>query len=129
MLARRRRALRELGATARTGGDGALQLAFDERLPFTLTDGQREIGEQIAHDLAQPHPMNRLLQGEVGSGKTLVALRAMLRVVDSGGQAALLAPTEVLAQQHYRSIVDHARRPRRGRHASSGRARAPGSTC
>ncbi|RHW27888.1 ATP-dependent DNA helicase RecG [Nocardioides immobilis] len=105
VLARRRRALRELGATARTGGDGALQVAFDERLPFTLTDGQREIGEQIARDLAQPHPMNRLLQGEVGSGKTLVALRAMLRVVDSGGQAALLAPTEVLAQQHYRSIV------------------------
>ena len=81
VLARRRRAVRELGATARTGGDGALQVAFDERLPFTLTDGQREIGEQIAHDLAQPHPMNRLLQGEVGSGKTLVALRAMLRVV------------------------------------------------
>ena len=105
VLARRRRAVRELGATARTGGDGALQVAFDERLPFTLTDGQREIGEQIAHDLAQPHPMNRLLQGEVGSGKTLVALRAMLRVVDSGGQTALLAPTEVLAQQHYRSIV------------------------
>ncbi len=105
VLARRRRALRELGATERTGGDGALQVAFDERLPFTLTDGQREIGEQIAHDLAQPHPMNRLLQGEVGSGKTLVALRAMLRVVDSGGQTALLAPTEVLAQQHYRSIV------------------------
>jgi ATP-dependent DNA helicase RecG len=105
VLARRRRTLRELGATARTGGDGALQVAFDERLPFELTAGQREIGEQIAHDLAQPHPMNRLLQGEVGSGKTLVALRAMLRVVDSGGQAALLAPTEVLAQQHYRSIV------------------------
>ncbi|MEZ0578815.1 ATP-dependent DNA helicase RecG [Nocardioides sp. MH1] len=105
VLARRRRAHRELGATARTGGDGALQLAFDERLPFTLTDGQRAVGEQIAHDLAQSHPMNRLLQGEVGSGKTLVALRAMLRVVDSGGQAALLAPTEVLAQQHHRSIV------------------------
>jgi ATP-dependent DNA helicase RecG len=79
--------------------------AFDERLPFRLTAGQVEIGRQIEADLAQPHPMNRLLQGEVGSGKTLVALRAMLRVVDSGGQAALLAPTEVLAQQHYRSIV------------------------
>ncbi len=105
VLARRRRTLRELGATARTGGDGALQLAFDERLPFTLTDGQQAVGDQIADDLAQPHPMNRLLQGEVGSGKTVVALRAMLRVVDSGGQAALLAPTEVLAQQHYRSIV------------------------
>ncbi|HWI43809.1 MAG TPA: ATP-dependent DNA helicase RecG [Nocardioides sp.] len=105
VLARRRRAVRALGATARTGGSGELLKAFDERLPFELTRGQVEIGAQVEHDLAQPHPMNRLLQGEVGSGKTLVALRAMLRVVDSGGQAALLAPTEVLAQQHYRSIV------------------------
>ena len=105
VLARRRRALRALGAQARTGGDGALLTAFDARLPFELTAGQREIGSQLEHDLAQPHPMNRLLQGEVGSGKTLVALRAMLRVVDSGGQAALLAPTEVLAQQHHRSIT------------------------
>jgi ATP-dependent DNA helicase RecG len=105
VLARRRRAVRELGAQARTGDQGALLAAFDDRLPFALTEGQREIGAQIEHDLAQPHPMNRLLQGEVGSGKTLVALRAMLRVVDSGGQAALLAPTEVLAQQHHRSIV------------------------
>ena len=105
VLARRRRALRELGARARTGEDGGLLAAFDARLPFELTAGQREVGEQIDHDLAQPHPMNRLLQGEVGSGKTLVALRAMLRVVDSGGQAALLAPTEVLAQQHHRSIT------------------------
>ena len=104
VLARRRRALRELGATAAPAGTAPAE-AFDERLPFTLTKGQREIGEQIDEDLAQPHPMNRLLQGEVGSGKTLVALRAMLRVVDSGGQAALLAPTEVLAQQHYRSII------------------------
>ncbi len=59
----------------------------------------------IAHDLACAYPMNRLLQGEVGSGKTVVAVRAMLQVVDAGGQAALLAPTEVLAQQHYRSIT------------------------
>ena len=103
--ARRRREVRALGAQARDGGDGALLAAFDARLPFELTDGQREIGDQIAHDLAQPHPMNRLLQGEVGSGKTVVALRAMLRTVDSGGQAALLAPTEVLAQQHLRSIT------------------------
>jgi len=94
-----------MGARARDGGAGALLGAFDARLPFELTAGQREIGAQIEHDLAQPHPMNRLLQGEVGSGKTLVALRAMLRVVDSGGQAALLAPTEVLAQQHHRSIT------------------------
>ncbi|WP_309647899.1 ATP-dependent DNA helicase RecG [Nocardioides sp.] len=105
VLGKRRRAVRALGAHARTGGDGALLAAFDERLPFTLTDGQRQVGAQVEADLAQPHPMNRLLQGEVGSGKTLVALRAMLTVVDSGGQAALLAPTEVLAQQHYRSIT------------------------
>ncbi|GAA4129378.1 ATP-dependent DNA helicase RecG [Nocardioides fonticola] len=105
VLARRRRELAARGAQSRDGGDGALLAAFDARLPFELTDGQREVGEEIAADLARPHPMNRLLQGEVGSGKTLVALRAMLRVVDSGGQAALLAPTEVLAQQHHRSIT------------------------
>ena len=106
VLGRRRRAVRALGAHARSGGDGALLAAFDERLPFELTAGQREVGARIEHDLAQPHPMNRLLQGEVGSGKTVVALRAMLRTVDSGGQAALLAPTEVLAQQHHRSITE-----------------------
>ena len=78
---------------------------------------------------ARPHPMNRLLQGEVGSGKTLVALRAMLRVVDSGGQAALLAPTEVLAQQHHRSITAHARRPRRAAACSAAPPRAPRSRC
>ena len=108
VLGRRRRALAAQGAQARTGGvagDGqSLLERFDATLPFELTAGQRAVGAEIEHDLAQPHPMNRLLQGEVGSGKTLVALRAMLRVVDSGGQAALLAPTEVLAQQHYRSI-------------------------
>lgn len=80
--------------------------AFDANLPFTLTDGQREVGEVISADLASNHPMHRLLQGDVGAGKTLVALRAMLQVVDAGGQAALLAPTEVLAQQHHRSITD-----------------------
>ncbi len=105
VLGRRRRAVRAMGARPRDGGDGGLLAAFDAQLPFELTRGQLEIGAQIEHDLAQPHPMNRLLQGEVGSGKTLVALRAMLRVVDSGGQAALLAPTEVLAQQHHRSIT------------------------
>ena len=104
VLARRRQFARTIGAAPRTGG-GDLLARFDERLPFTLTEGQRVVGEQIERDLAQPHPMNRLLQGEVGSGKTLVALRAMLRVVDSGGQTALLAPTEVLAQQHFRSIT------------------------
>ena len=104
VLARRRAAIRLLGAQARSGGGGLLA-AFDARLPFELTDGQREVGRQLEEDLAQPHPMNRLLQGEVGSGKTVVAVRAMLRVIDSGGQAALLAPTEVLAQQHHRSIT------------------------
>ena len=104
VLARRRAEQRALGARARTGGGGLLA-AFDERLPFELTRGQREVGVEIEADLARDHPMHRLLQGEVGSGKTLVALRAMLRVVDSGAQAALLAPTEVLAQQHHRSIT------------------------
>jgi ATP-dependent DNA helicase RecG len=104
VLARRRAELAALGGQARTGGGGLLA-AFDARLPFTLTRGQEDLAVEIEADLARSRPMNRLLQGEVGSGKTLVALRAMLRVVDSGGQAALLAPTEVLAQQHHRSIT------------------------
>ncbi len=105
VLARRRAEIRALGAAARAGREGGLLDEFDTRLPFTLTDGQQEVSAEIFAELANPHPMNRLLQGEVGSGKTIVALRAMLRVIDSGGQAALLAPTEVLAQQHYRSIT------------------------
>jgi ATP-dependent DNA helicase RecG len=105
VMARRRAALAEPGGQAHTGGGGLLA-AFDGRLPFTLTAGQQQVSAEIMDDLARPHPMNRLLQGEVGSGKTLVALRAMLRVIDSGGQAALLAPTEVLAQQHLRSITE-----------------------
>ena len=80
--------------------------AFDANLPFELTAGQEEVGEIIAKDLATIHPMNRLLQGEVGSGKTVVALRAMLQVIDSGRQAVMLAPTEVLASQHARSLRD-----------------------
>ena len=83
--------------------DGLLA-AFDQRMPFELTAGQKEAWREISADLASPHPMYRLLQGDVGSGKTIIALRAMLSVVDSGGQAALLAPTEVLAQQHYRNF-------------------------
>jgi ATP-dependent DNA helicase RecG len=85
--------------------EDGLRAAFDKRLPFTLTAGQQEVGEKIAEDLERSHPMNRLLQGEVGSGKTIVALRAMLQVVDAGRQAALLAPTEVLAAQHARSLA------------------------
>jgi ATP-dependent DNA helicase RecG len=105
VLAQRRAALRAMDAEPRAGRAGGLLDRFDERLPFALTQGQHEVSEEILGDLAAGHPMHRLLQGEVGSGKTVVALRAMLRVVDSGGQAALLAPTEVLAQQHYRSIT------------------------
>ncbi len=104
-LARRRSAARQLAARPRVAGEGGLREAFEARLPFALTDGQRAVGADIEADLARDHPMQRLLQGEVGSGKTVCALLAMLTVVDAGGQAALLAPTEVLAQQHYRSIT------------------------
>lgn len=105
-LARRRYADSQLPAVARTPKPDGLLTAFDDRLPFTLTEGQLKVSEEIFDDLATEHPMHRLLQGEVGSGKTMVALRAMLAVVDAGGQAAMLAPTEVLAQQHHRSIVE-----------------------
>jgi ATP-dependent DNA helicase RecG len=104
-LAQRRRAAAALPAMPRPVELGGLAAQFDANLPFRLTGGQRAAGETIAHDLACAHPMHRLLQGEVGSGKTVIAVRAMLQVVDAGGQAALLAPTEVLAQQHYRSIT------------------------
>jgi ATP-dependent DNA helicase RecG len=102
-LLRQRALLRATAATPRLPGTLAAQ--FEAGMPFTLTGDQTLVGQEIASDLAKPEPMNRLLQGEVGSGKTLVALRAMLAVADSGGQSALLAPTEVLAGQHLRSIV------------------------
>ncbi|MDJ0351371.1 ATP-dependent DNA helicase RecG [Pseudarthrobacter sp. PH31-O2] len=103
-LARRRAQLAAEEATARRPLADGLLTAFDRQLPFTLTAGQAAVGKTLAAELAQDSPMNRLLQGEVGSGKTIVALRAMLQVVDAGGQAALLAPTEVLAAQHFDSI-------------------------
>lgn len=103
-LARRRAQLAAEEATARRPVPDGLLAAFDRQLPFTLTAGQASIGKTLSTELAQDGPMNRLLQGEVGSGKTVVALRAMLQVVDAGGQAALLAPTEVLAAQHFESI-------------------------
>ncbi|MBD8058349.1 ATP-dependent DNA helicase RecG [Cellulomonas sp. JH27-2] len=103
-LARRRARAAAEPATARPATSGGLLDAFDARLPFALTDGQRRVGAELADELARSVPMQRLLQGEVGSGKTVVALRAMLQVVDAGGQAALLAPTEVLAAQHARSL-------------------------
>ncbi len=105
-LARRRHADSQLPAVPRRPAPGGLLDSFDAKLPFTLTDGQLKVSAEIFDDLATSHPMHRLLQGEVGSGKTMVALRAMLAVVDSGGQAAMLAPTEVLAQQHHRSITE-----------------------
>ncbi|WP_137993131.1 ATP-dependent DNA helicase RecG [Streptomyces vilmorinianum] len=105
-LARRRYADTQLPAVARKPIPGGLLDAFDAKLPFTLTDGQQKVSREIFDDLATEHPMHRLLQGEVGSGKTMVALRAMLAVVDAGGQAAMLAPTEVLAQQHHRSVTE-----------------------
>ncbi|CAM3749466.1 ATP-dependent DNA helicase RecG [Smaragdicoccus niigatensis] len=103
-LALRRREAHSRPAPACAGRDGGLLDAFDARLPFELTEGQLEVGEEITYDLSQRHPMSRLLQGEVGSGKTVVSLRAMLRVIDSGYQCALLAPTEVLAAQHARTL-------------------------
>ncbi|WP_326684943.1 ATP-dependent DNA helicase RecG [Streptomyces microflavus] len=105
-LARRRYADTQLPAVARRPVADGLLDAFDAKLPFTLTEGQEKVSKEIFGDLATEHPMHRLLQGEVGSGKTMVALRAMLTVVDAGGQAAMLAPTEVLAQQHHRSITE-----------------------
>ncbi len=105
VLARRRAQQHDAVAVPRTPVHDGILAAFDARLPFSLTDGQREVSDEIFADMACAHPMNRLLQGEVGSGKTVVALRAMLAVVDAGGQAALLAPTEVLAAQHHRSIT------------------------
>ncbi|PSK69551.1 ATP-dependent DNA helicase RecG [Streptomyces sp. CS149] len=105
-LARRRYADTQLPAAARRPVADGLLDAFDAKLPFTLTEGQEKVSKEIFDDLATEHPMHRLLQGEVGSGKTMVALRAMLTVVDAGGQAAMLAPTEVLAQQHHRSITE-----------------------
>ena len=105
LLAKRKAALRSLDAIARTRVPGGLLDAFDKLLPFELTAGQKEVSAEIESDLAKSHPMHRLLQGEVGSGKTIVALRAMLTVIDNGGQAALLAPTEVLAAQHLRTIT------------------------
>ncbi len=111
LLDRRRRS-EALSSTARQRVDGGALDAFDAALPFELTAEQREAGETISRELSASHPMHRLLQGEVGSGKTVVALRAMLQVAerqasgDAGGQSALLAPTEVLAAQHFRSISE-----------------------
>lgn len=86
--------------------EGGLADRLLQALPYELTEGQQKVGAEIAADLSSESPMNRLLQGDVGSGKTVVALRAMLQVADAGGQSAMLAPTEVLAEQHLRSVLD-----------------------
>jgi len=104
-LLQQRQFVRALSATKRRAAPGGLLERFDAILPFELTPDQRSVGAQLAADLVADWPMNRLVQGEVGSGKTLVALRAMLQVAESGGQSALIAPTEVLAGQHLRSIA------------------------
>ena len=104
-LLKRRAENAHQNSTPRIPAKDGLLSRFDSKLPFTLTDGQIKVGNEILEDLAKAHPMNRLLQGEVGSGKTLVALRAMLAVADSLGQSAMLAPTEVLASQHFESIA------------------------
>jgi ATP-dependent DNA helicase RecG len=103
-LALRRQATVSRPAAACPPEPGGLLDAFDAALPFTLTAGQHAVGAEISADLAREHPMNRLVQGDVGAGKTVIALRAMLQVVDGGRQAAMLAPTEVLAAQHARSL-------------------------
>ncbi|GAB90582.1 putative ATP-dependent DNA helicase RecG [Gordonia rhizosphera NBRC 16068] len=104
VLAQRRVAGRSESAPPCPHVEGGLEDRLLRRLPFTLTDGQSEVVAEIAADLGAATPMSRLLQGEVGSGKTLVSLLAMLRVVDNGHQCAILAPTEVLAAQHYRTM-------------------------
>jgi ATP-dependent DNA helicase RecG len=104
-LLEQRALLKLQSSTPRVPKPGGLLERFDAQLPFVLTGDQTTVGAEIATDIAASAPMNRLVQGEVGSGKTLVALRAMLAVADTGGQSALLAPTEVLAGQHLRSIV------------------------
>ncbi len=101
LLAKRRIDLRALATTSRIVQHGGLLDEFERRLPWKYTEGQMDVMAEIDRDLSQGYPMHRLLQGEVGSGKTVVALRAALIVVESGGQTAILAPTEVLAQQHF----------------------------
>lgn len=105
-LAQRRIEIRsQRGVARRPKRDGVLA-RFDAKLPFELTAGQRQVSAEIEEDLTNDQPMYRLLQGDVGSGKTIVALRAMLSIIDAGAQAALLAPTEVLAQQHFKNFQD-----------------------
>ena len=89
------------GTAAALGGDGTLTQALRHALPFALTDAQERVVSEIRRDMAQTHPMHRLLQGDVGSGKTIVAALSALTAIESGAQAAVMAPTEILAEQHF----------------------------
>ena len=101
---RRAYAARRARGAPKLAGDGSLRDRFLAALPFALTAAQRRVQAEIAADLAETHPMQRLLQGDVGSGKTVIAALAMLQAAESGWQAALMAPTEILAEQHYRKL-------------------------
>ncbi len=101
---RRRKDEREAGLPME--GDGPLVAELQRRLPFALTGAQQRVGAEIAEDMARAHPMHRLVQGDVGSGKTVVALQAALIAVQNGRQVAFMAPTELLAEQHYRGISE-----------------------
>lgn len=98
-VVRRRRAMLQAGGHAHTAGE--LARDFEQSLPFAMTGAQKRSLEEIQRDMASPAPMNRLLHGDVGSGKTVVAFAAMLGAVEAGKQAALMAPTQILAEQHF----------------------------
>jgi ATP-dependent DNA helicase RecG len=103
-VAQRKRAWRESTGAPPLALDDELRRTFEQSLPFTLTGAQRRALDQILADLARPQPMGRLLQGDVGAGKTVVAALAMLAAIGRGEQAVLMAPTEILAEQHYRTL-------------------------
>ncbi len=105
-LLQRRRLLRQTQTSAVLAPTGPLIDQFYQLLPFRLTDAQQRVTNDILTDLQQPAPMNRLIQGDVGSGKTVVAVIALLAAIQSGFQGAMMAPTEVLAEQHYRKLVE-----------------------
>ncbi len=105
VLVGRKRAFERNSRSIRHVVDGELLSRFVAALPFPLTGAQRRVIEEISHDLAGAHPMHRLLQGDVGSGKTVVAVAAMLVAVQGKHQGALMAPTEVLAEQHYAGVT------------------------
>jgi ATP-dependent DNA helicase RecG len=105
ILVMRKRAIEKESTGIRHRVDGELVVRFLSSLPFSLTDAQSNAIREISADMAGPHPMHRLLQGDVGSGKTVVAVAALLTAVQGGHQGALMAPTEVLAEQHYSSVT------------------------